>query len=422
MKKNVWIINHYATGMYERKSGRHYYFAKYLKEAGYNPVVFCASFVHKGINNYIENGKRYIIKKVDGITFVLIRTPAYTGNGKKRLINIFEFTKGILKNYKRIAEEIERPDVILGSSVHPLSCVVGIIIGNKYKIKKISEIRDLWPDTLVMLGAVKGKSLLAQILYRGERWIYQHSDDIIFTMEGGWQYIVDRKWNKYIHKEKVHYINNGVDIEQFDKWKNEETIDDADLQDDSFKLIYTGTIGPANGLNRLVEAAEQLQKGYGEKIKFLIYGRGEEEKRLVLYCKENNIHNIVFKGYIEKKKIPYVLCQGDVLLVNYAKDLLTSNHNVLRYGGSHNKLFEYLASGKPILYTQPTAYGLVKRYQCGLVLEGESKQELVQGIEKMYNLPENCIKEMGENARKGAYDFEFKNLTQKLISVIEREC
>lgn len=421
MRKNIWIINHYATTMYENSGGRHYYFAKNLIEKGYNPVIFCSSFVHKGTNNYIENGKDYLINYAEGIPFVFIKTSAYVGNGKKRLLNILEFTVRILKNYKKISKEIGRPDVVLGSSVHPLSCVAGIIIGNSFKIKKISEIRDLWPETLVMLGAVKEKSFLAKILYRGERWIYQHSDDIIFTMEGGWQYIVDQKWDKYINYNKVHYINNGVDIEQFDKWGDELIVDDVDLKDDSFKLIYTGTIGPANGVERLVEAAKQIQKDYGKKIKFLIYGRGEEKEKLEQYCKENNIYNIVFKGYIEKKQIPYVLCHGDVLLVNYAKDLLISNHNVLRYGGSHNKLFEYLASGKPILYTQPMIYNLVEHYKCGIVLKEASSQELVGEIERMYHLQKSERDEMGNNARKGAYDFEYNNLTEKLVAVIEKE-
>ncbi|MBS7007115.1 glycosyltransferase family 4 protein [Anaerostipes sp.] len=421
MRKNVWLINHYATGMFQSKRGRHYYFAKYLKQNGYCPIIICSSFMHKGTTNYIQDDCPYSILEQDGIIFLFIKTSAYLGNGKQRIKNMIEFAGRLVRHRKKIIKDLGEPDVIIGSSVHPLTCVAGIIMAKKVKCKVISEIRDLWPETLVMFGSIKENSLAAKILYWGERWIYQKSDDVIFTMEGGKQYIIDRGWESRIDLKKVHYINNGVDLEQFYNDIKNEVFEDKELESTAFKIIYTGTISKANDVGRLIKAAEKIQLDFAQKIIFLIYGHGEEKEELEKYCIEHKIKNVIFKGQVSKKKIPYILSKGDLLVVNYAKEIFESKHNVLRYGGSHNKLFEYLAAGKPILYTQPSSYNLVEKYHCGKVLnDSETVESLVRGILEIYRIDVGCYNEMSRNSRRAVMNFDFCNLTQKLIEVIEK--
>ncbi|WP_409015310.1 glycosyltransferase family 4 protein [Anaerostipes caccae] len=421
MRKNVWLINHYATGMFESERGRHYYFAKYLKQEGYNPVIICSSFVHKGRKNYIDDNHKFLQKKKDGITFVFIKTSPYNGNGKERIKNMIEFAVKLVRSKKKIINKIGNPDVIIGSSVHPLACVAGIMIGKSTRCKVISEIRDLWPETLVMFGSIKANSLVARILYRGEKWIYQTSDNIIFTMEGGRQYIIDRGWQDKIDLEKIFYINNGVDLVQFYEDVKDGAFHDEDLENNAFKIIYTGTISKANDVGRLVQAAEKIQLNYGKKILFFIYGEGEERKILEENCKKHGIENVIFKGKVSKRRIPFILSKGNLLVVNYAREMFESEHNVLRYGGSHNKLFEYLAAGKPILYTQPSAYNLVEKNHCGLVLkESETAESLAQGILDIYQLNHEQLEIMSGNSSETVKDFDFCNLTKKLIEVIEK--
>ncbi|URN82964.1 hypothetical protein [Acetobacterium wieringae] len=83
MKKTVWIWNHYATNMYKDRAGRHYSFANYLLKQGYNPIIFCASTDHFSNENIEVMNKRYRVDTIDGITFVIIKTPDYAGNAKK---------------------------------------------------------------------------------------------------------------------------------------------------------------------------------------------------------------------------------------------------------------------------------------------------------------------------------------------------
>lgn len=418
--KKIWLINHYATNMYKNGAGRHFYFAKILKEHGYEPIIICSSFQHKGTENYVVDGKSFVIKTKDEVTFVFLKTDSYVGNGKKRIINMMQFAWRLYKNSRKIADEFGVPDVVIGSSVHPLSCVAGIKIGKKFKSKVISEIRDLWPETLITLGAIPEKGLLTNILYSGEKWIYKKSDQIIFTMEGGSQYIIDRGWNNIIDLHKVNYINNGILISQFDAWAAQNVVCDSDLEGESFKVIYTGTIAPANGIEKIVQVAKIIKENMANKIIFLIYGDGDDRVRLENYCKNNSIDNIVFKGKIPQNRIPYVLSKGDLLLVHYADVTLKKGHNVFRYGGSHNKLFEYMAAGKPILYTQKSEYNIVEKYKCGLVLNGTgTAEEIAEGIMQIYNMDDVEYENICKNSRNGALDFDFDKLTNKLIDVIE---
>ncbi len=101
---------------------------------------------------------------------------------------------------------------------------------------------------------------------------------------------------------KVRYINNGVDIEEFNNNKEINIYKEKELdKENTFKIIYTGSMGIANSLNYLIQAAELIQgKGYRD-IQFILFGDGYEREELEEYVKKFNITNILFKGKIEKK-------------------------------------------------------------------------------------------------------------------------
>ena len=196
MKKNVWILNHYGATMLYQQGGRHYWMAKELLKNGYHPVFFCANVVHNS-KDTIEIDGVYRVAEQDGIIFVLVKTPSYTGNGRKRFNNILWFYRNVkiaMKKYRK--EKKVKPDVILASHVHPLTCVAGIQMGKRWNVSCIVEIRDLWPAELIAIGAITEKSLAASLLYRLEKYLYQKADAVVFTIAGGAKYISDKKWDK----------------------------------------------------------------------------------------------------------------------------------------------------------------------------------------------------------------------------------
>lgn len=413
--KKIWLWNHYAINMAINEGGRHYWFAQELINRGYSTTIFCAN-IYGGGNKSIElNGKKYKVRDTNGIPFVYVQASPYTNNGFARVKNMISFYKNLFPATKKYVELHGKPDIIIASSVHPLTMLAGIQIAKKLRIPCICEVRDLWPEAIFAFGKAKETSLLGRILLQGERWIYKNSDALIFTKEGDVDYIIERKWDTTqggdIDLSKCHYINNGLDLVSFQELIKQNKFKDDDLETDKFNVVYTGAIRPVNNVGNILDAAKFLQDD--KDIQFLIYGSGSEEDKLRERIEDEKITNVKLKGRVEKKKIPYILSKSSVNLLNYS-----NNYNWTR-GNSSNKLFEYMASGKPTISTVKMGYCILDKYQCGLSLDENTPAELAKTVLKIKNMPKDKYEAMGENAQKGAQDFDFNVLTGKLIDVIE---
>lgn len=420
MKKKIWILNHYASTMFTNKAGRHYWFAENLIKNGYNPTIFCASTFHNS-TEIIETGvQKYVENTVDNIPFVFVETPKYIGNGKQRIKNMLVFYKNIFIVAKEYAKIHGKPDVILASSVHPLTLVAGIKIAKKFGIPCICEVRDLWPETLVAYGNLKDNNIFTKLLFLGEKWIYKNADKLIFTMEGGKDYIIERGWDQEnggsVDINKVHHINNGIDLEVYDFNKKNYTLEDKDLnREDTFKVVYTGSIRKVNNVKRIVEAAEIINKMGYTNIMFLIYGDGPEKEELEKYCRSNNLENILFKGFVDKNKVPYVLSKSNLNIMHFQQSSLK------KYGASLNKMFEYFASGKPTISDCEFGYDLIQKYNAGIVLDNGDANQIAEGILEILKMSNEKYELYSKNALEVAKDYDFKKLTMELIGIIENK-
>ena len=116
-EKTLWVFNHYAEEPSTGTGLRHYRLARQLALRGWKTVIFAASTVHQSDINLVEGDAPYVVRDVDGVTFVHVRARPYKGNGRRRILNILDYVKGC----RRVAPLFSRPDAILASSVHPLS-------------------------------------------------------------------------------------------------------------------------------------------------------------------------------------------------------------------------------------------------------------------------------------------------------------
>jgi glycosyltransferase involved in cell wall biosynthesis len=414
MKKKIWIMNHYAINQFFNRGGRHFWFSENLLKRGYEPSVFCANTRHNSEDIVELKSGKFVVDKVDGIPFVFVKTTTYKKNGFYRLKNMISFYKNLFPTARKYASKYGKPDVIIASSVHPLTLIAGIKIAKKFGIPCICEVRDLWPESIVAYGALKKNSLITKLLYKGENWIYQNADSIIMTWEGGKEYIVDQGWEKDIDITKVTHISNGVIVNNFDKNSEEFKTSDPDLDNISYKnIVYAGSIRKVNNLGLLLDAAKLIQEKGHTEIRFLIYGSGDESDSLMKRCEIEGINNVIFKGRVEKKYVPSILKKS------YINILHNSSTSLDKYGQSQNKFFEYLAAGKCIVQTYRTGYSICERYNCGINVSTQNSEEIAKAIIDISSDDENC-KKMGENARRAAYDFDFGKLTENLINVIER--
>lgn len=413
--RRFWIFNHYATTPKTGPLLRHFYFAEYLKEKGIETTVFAANELHQTGTRVDTKGKAYLRTEEEGVPFVFVKTSKYQGNGISRVKNMLSFFFCLLKISKGYAKRYGKPDVILGSSAHPLTSIAGILVARRFHVPAIVEVRDLWPEAIFSFGKVKMDSLLGHLLSAGEKWMYVHADAIVFTKEGDVDHIKEMKWDTKqggnIDLKKCYYVNNGVNLSEYYQSIEQNILKDKDLEDDSFKVIYTGTIRPVNNVGNLLDTAKLLKEH--KDIKFLIFGGGSELERLKKRVEDEHLDNVIFKGFVEKKYIPYILSKSSVNILNYSQ----SQYNWSR-GNSSNKLFEYMASGKPIISTVKMGYCILEKYQCGLSLEACTPEALAEMILKIYDLSDERYVQMAENAKEGAKDFDFSVLTERLYQVI----
>lgn len=403
----IWLINHFAVPIKYYPLARTTNFAKYLMRAGHEVRIFCASSVHNSDINLIEDGVLYREEVVDGIPYVYVQCRSYKSK-VQRVLNMLDFAL----NLKKVCDHYVKPDVIMASSQTPFACMRALKMAKTVKAKSIMEVTDLWPESIASVGMASKSNPIFMPMYWFEKKMYEQADEIVFSMEGAYDYIEEKKWEKCIPKEKVHYINNGVDLEAFDYNKCHYMIQDDDLMDkESFKVVYTGSIRLANDLGRLLDVAKCIKN---KKVKILIWGKGDELTKLNRRISDEQISNVIFKGYIDKKYIPYITSQADLNIAHY----MHSSSSVLRYGISFNKMFDYMAAGKPILTDFPCKYN--PSIQCGAGIDVEdSRVEMVaKTIDDMAMMSKEMLDSYAKNARRGAEQYDFPKLTKELLKIM----
>ncbi len=416
----IWIFNHYASTDYSDRGGRHYWIAKYLKQYGYKPVVFCSNKIHN-TDDYCFDNDNIVNECVDdstGVPYVFLKGRNYKGNGKSRALNMLDYYRNLKKIAGSYASKHGKPDIIYASSVHPLALAAGIKLAKRFNVKCVCEVRDLWPESIVSMGLAKKSNPLIKAMYILEKWAYKKCDALIMTFEGGYDYIVKMGYTGIVPKEKFYYINNGIDLDVFDENVKNNTFKDEDLDNEStFKVVYTGSLRLANGLAQLLGCAKELLNH--EKIQFLVYGGGDFAEELKEMAEKEGLVNVHLKGSIEKKYIPYVLSKGNVSMLNYNT---VAAAKLYVYGSSQNKLFEYLASGRPIISNTEIGYDIISKYRCGIsknMLDDRTYAEALLNLYNLYNDNRDEYDLLCNNARRAAHDFDFKNHTKKLLQIFE---
>ncbi len=405
----IWLINHYAVPEVYYPLIRTSNFAKYLMRMGHEVTIFAASSVHNSTINLIEDDALFREETVNDIHYVYIRCHSYEGNGMGRIRNMFEFPWRL----ESVCEKFPKPDAILASSATPMACRAGLGLAKKYGAKAVAEIVDLWPESFVSYGLVSKYNPMLIPMYRYEKKMYEYADEIIFSMEGAYDYIKDRGWEGSIPRAKTHYINNGVDLEIFDYNKEHYAIKDEDLENDGiFKVVYTGSIRLVNNIGKLLDAAKSINN---PKVKILLWGKGNELEMLQQRVIDEKIENVVFKGYVDKKYVPYIASQADLNIVSFLPASVDE-----KYGISPNKLFDYMAAGKPILTVFPCKYNPAVQVGAGEDIEAPSAANIAAAIERFAAMDREKYLGYCQNARKGAEQYDFKRLTEKLLEIMTK--
>ena len=400
--KKVWFVCHYSMPpVYEQRIKTQMY-AHYLGKQGIECTIFAASTIHNTDINLIQGKELYIEREYDDLKFVHIRCSNYTKTDLKRIINMEQFSY----RFNKVAERFAPPDVIV-SDTYCISYKPIYRYCKRHKIPFVVDVRDLWPQSIVEYLHVSENNPVIRLMYNMERNMYIHADRIIFSMDGGYDYIQDRNLEKLIPKDKVFFIQNGVNLEEFRKNRETYKIDDKDLDDpDTFKVVYAGSIRKVNNLGLLLDAAKEVKN---KKVKFLIWGAGDELEELKARIIEEKIDNVIFKGHVEKKYIAYITSKADLNLIH------NNPSDLFKYGISFNKLFDYLASGKPTLSTFPCKYNPAVYEGAGIDVPESTPEEIAKRIDQMI---ESDLSAFQENAQKASEKYDYKMLSMRLLEVL----
>ena len=372
---NIWIFNHHAQGPEIPGGTRHYDLAKQLLLKGHHVTIFAAGFHYTLLKEtVVYNQEGYKIEYKDGIKFVWIKTSPYQINNWKRMKNIISYAWNL--NFLIPKLGLDKPNIIIGSTVHPFASLVASKFAKKYKIPFIFEIRDLWPQTFIDMNLWTKNSIKSKVFKYIEKITVNRSDRVIVLSPLTIEYLI-KEYN--YNENNVLLIPNGIN--------DNFIIPISQEYDDKINITYLGGIDKVHGLDFLIDLACRLKD---EDIEFNIYGDGKERKNLEKIVKEKKLSNIAFKGSVPKTKVPEVLCKANLLFV--------STSNVLY--GSENKLYEYMATGKPVIVATIGEHNNpIRDIDCGVALDRENIDAASSDLINFIKNNKNNFEKIGKNGQ-----------------------
>jgi len=406
MSKTVWIVNQYASTPDYGYAGRHYYLGNELAKLGYN-VYLIASGSHHLLREYpvVESSFEYD-QVAERFTMVWCKLPQYgQAHSKGRILGWFLFPWRIRKLARLIPQS---PDVVLCSSPSLLSFLGAKRLARHFKARLVFEVRDIWPLTLMDIGGYSPKHPFIRLLQWVEDKAYRDSDRVVSNLKNAVEHMASRGMDR----GKFTWVPNGFCAEEVGL--NTPLNDRAkkQLPEDKFVVGYTGTLGVANALDTLIEAAAKVKDN--PDIAFVLVGDGKEKPAMEKLVAEKGLHNVWFVDPIPKVEIQAMLSHFDVCYIGLSKDPL------FRFGVSPNKLFDYLYAGKPIIYgIESGSYKPVEEANAGIQIPAEDDQQLADAVLTLYRMNPEERSRMGANGRKAAEEqYEYSQLAEKLAEVL----
>ena len=303
-------------------------------------------------------------------------------------------------------KKLQKPDVIIVSSLSPLPIVSAYFWSKKYKAKLLFEVRDIWPLSLIEIGGFSKLNPLVLFFGWFEKFAYKRADKVISLLPNAKPHMESRGMNK----DKFIHIPNGFNMEEMKKSKDLDKSIANLIPKNKFIVGYTGSLGASNAMEYLIKASNYLEKN--ENIHFVIFGKGQHLEKL----KNNAKNNVSFLGEIDKSQIQSAISYFDVCYIGW------HNHSLYRFGISPNKIFDYMYSGKPIIHSVNTSNDIVQIAEAGISLEPENPGEIANKIIEISKMGNEILKKWGENGKKYVEEnHTYSHLTQLLISTIKND-
>lgn len=383
----IWILNHYAATPDMAGGTRHYDLGVELVRRGNQVVIFSSSFNH-GSHEYIREmpSRGWTIESVGGIDWVWLSTCAYSGNNLWRLRSMFQYERRVKRIALRLLEshEIPRPDVIVGSTVHPFAARAGAHLARALGVPFVFEVRDLWPETLIDMGVLQRQGVLARSLAGVEERLCRESSGIVVLPDKA----VDYYSQLGVPREKMIWIPNCVDLEQ-----SQVGSSSRQRHDTAFSVVYMGSIGVNDGMRNAIEAWTELERHGVLDIRLTFYGDGNEKTALMHLVQSRGLKSVSFEPRVSKDQVPAILDSADAAL------MCLLSLPLYRYGVSPNKLGDYMAASKPIICSSDWPITAIDSSGCAIRCAAEDPSALADAVLQMRARSNADRVAMGQAAR-----------------------
>jgi glycosyltransferase involved in cell wall biosynthesis len=377
----VWIVNQYAGSPWHGMEYRHYHLARGLAERGHRVVVLSGSRSHL-FTRPPQVSRPFTVQDIDGVMYCWVAGPPYDRSiSVGRVLNMTAFAAAL---EGLPTSRLPRPDAILVSSPSLFPVPIASRWARRFGARLVFEVRDIWPLTLAELGRMSNRHPLMALMQRIEDHGYRAADSVVSVLPAACEHMVSRGMDP----AKFHYLPNGIDL------TGSRTPADAPaavrdaIRNGAFTVGFVGTLGRANVLETLIDAASLLDPG---EVQVVVVGHGPERARLA--ARAAGAGNVTFAGPIPKAEVAAAVRLFDACYVGYRRSPL------YRFGVSPNKLYEYMAAGRPVLFAADAANQPVREADCGRTVAPEDPAALAAAIRSLQGCSEDERVRLGANAR-----------------------
>ncbi|HYA42907.1 MAG TPA: glycosyltransferase family 4 protein [Syntrophobacteraceae bacterium] len=397
---NIWYISAYDAP--NGVASRTYDYAVELTGLGHHITIFTSSYSHFTHREHLQKGEKWREEWFGGIRVIWLKTIPYEDNGLGRGLNMLSNAWRALQVGRTIRPA---PDVIFGPSV-PLftglsACLLSRILNSKFCF----EVRDIWPQALIDIGALSQNSPITLIFRMIERILYHRADRIIAVLPFAYRHIC----RCGVNRSSIEWVPNGVRLARF---KDCAPFDGG--KPDSLVVAYAGG-GSKYGhdLDVILEAAKILQDEGVRGVRFVIIGGGNQSASISTRAQHLGVKDFELRPAVPKAEIPKELNTAD-LLVASVKDT-----PVYQFGINSNKIFDYLGSGRPIIFAGKSANDPVADANAGVTIPPEDPRAMSRAILAFLKMDPAERKRLGDNGLQYAREhLDTAVLARKLENIL----
>lgn len=398
---NIWWFSHYASTPDQQYTPQ-FDLAKRLVQKGHQVTFFASGFSHYQFKEIrLTPGENSREEIVEGVRFVWLRTRPYRANDWRRAVNILGYA---WRAYWYARGRDETPDVILGTTFHPLASFIACAIAKVKNRPFLFEVKDLWPLTMVEFGRFSANGLPATGLRALEKFLARRATRIITSLPG----VVDYYSARGISRNRVVWIPNGLDLARYEKLSAY-----SGAVNGHCTLLYAGGHVSANALDVVLKAADILQKE-GNSARFVFVGGGQDKERLVQIARDLRLENVQFNNVVPKSELVPFMERADAFILTM-RDL----EALYRYGMSFNKLCDYVAAGRPVIFAGKVSHNVVEEFGCGIVVPPENPEAFAEAVRRFQAMSAEERAQMGRNSLQCARErFNIDEIAGRLESVL----